>query len=420
MVYEPREDSQLLLNTVLKHLTSFLKIKNLKILDLGTGSGFIAVNLCLELIKKGKQDFSITASDIDVKALKSLKNKLKKHEELQRKIKILKSDLFKNIKTRFDLILFNAPYLPRGVPSFEQTSDYETIGGKHGYETILRFLTKVSDFLTSNGSCFLVYSSLSKPHIIKEYAKKQLLKLNVANQKKLFFETIFVAKIEKTRLLQELQDHGFKSVQYLTQGKHSFVYKAVLGKQQVIVKVAKPGFERNVKKECSLLKRLSRHGFVPMVYDCKNNWVAMQFIKGLTIHELLSQALQPGKTDQILLRKKILKVLKHCLKNCYLLDVEGLTKQEMHRPQKHIIIKNGKCFFIDFERCFEAEKPKNVTQFCQYLMSDFALQALSSIGLKIDKESLIKLCKQYKKSFGSFKEQVFNKILKTITNGSNS
>jgi len=50
-----------------------------------------------------------------------------------------------------------------------------------------------------------------------------------------------------------------------------------------------------------------------------------------------------------------------------------VNKFEMHHPTKHILIKAGKpsrktVVMIDFERCRWTEKPKNVTQFVQFLL----------------------------------------------------
>ena len=52
---------------------------------------------------------------------------------------------------------------------------------------------------------------------------------------------------------------------------------------------------------------------------------------------------------------------------------------------------------IDFERCYETDKPKNVSQFCSFLVKYF----------KYDKE-LLKLAKKYK---DSYKEVDFKKII---------
>jgi len=105
-------------------------------------------------------------------------------------------------------------------------------------------------------------------------------------------------------------------------------------------------------------------------------------------------------------------VILDVLKQCRILDKLKINKLEMHNPHKHIIIENNKPFLIDFERAYETEKPKNVTQFCQFLMSK---KVRSILKYKINKKRLIGLLKKYK---DNETEKNFNEIInhfKSIT-----
>ncbi len=82
----------------------------------------------------------------------------------------------------------------------------------------------------------------------------------------------------------------------------------------------------------------------------------------------------------------------------------------MHHPVKHIII-NKNPIMIDFERCYLTNKPKNVSQFCQFLLSNNLKVLLKNKNIKISKKELIKLTRDYKKSY---KEKYFREILKLI------
>ena len=70
------------------------------------------------------------------------------------------------------------------------------------------------------------------------------------------------------------------------------------------------------------------------------------------------------------------------------------NKDEMHHPLKHIIITPSGPVLIDFERCKETKKPKNVTQFVEFLCR--IKEELSKKGILINAENLRKLSKEYK------------------------
>ena len=76
---------------------------NPQILDIGTGSGCIAITLALEL-----PGASITASDISESALAVAQQNA---EALNAKINFTQSDLLDNISTDYDLIVANLPYV---------------------------------------------------------------------------------------------------------------------------------------------------------------------------------------------------------------------------------------------------------------------------------------------------------------------
>ena len=175
MIYEPLEDSYLLQNV----LKEFLKNKNreLSIIDIGSGSG-IQAETCINLGFK-----NILASDINKLAVKKLKEK---------KINAIESNLFSKIKNyKFDLIIFNPPYLPEDKREPKE-SKLITTAGKEGYEIINKFLKQAKNHLKENGSILLLFSSLSKPEIILRYAKKLNYNYEMLDKKKLFFEELYV------------------------------------------------------------------------------------------------------------------------------------------------------------------------------------------------------------------------------------
>jgi len=178
-IYPSAEDSFLMQNTIIKYLKKFPKL--IYILDLGTGSG-IQAKTCRNL------DFNnILTADINLEAV----NKIKKFG-----IKSIKSNLFSNLKNnKFDLIIFNPPYLPEDKRE-PKDSKIQTTAGKKGYELIIKFLEQSTTHLTKTGSIVLLFSSLSNPKIILNTAKKLNFNYKLLNKMKLFFEELYVFKFQ--------------------------------------------------------------------------------------------------------------------------------------------------------------------------------------------------------------------------------
>ena len=173
MIYEPREDSFLLQEQVRKFATG-------KVLDMGTGSGIQAL---AALEKTG----SVEACDINKEAVDFLKEK---------GINAYQSDLFEKVEGKFDVIIFNPPYLPLDREEDEE-SRVVTTGGERGHEIIERFLKEAKEYLNENGVILLVFSSLSGdvPKVLDglNYGSEMLA------EKKVFFESLYVYKIRPGR-----------------------------------------------------------------------------------------------------------------------------------------------------------------------------------------------------------------------------
>jgi len=184
MVYEPAEDSFLLEKEIKKYISS-LKNKQISVLDMGSGSG-IQARACINLgIDKNK----VLAADIDDKSIAHLK---------KLKLNCINSDLFSKIEknkkknNKFDLIIFNAPYLPEDKQEKEYDKSLDTTAGKQGYEIIVKFLQEARIHLNKEGRIFLLFSSLSKPKVILTKAKELGYSYKKLAEQKLFFEKLFV------------------------------------------------------------------------------------------------------------------------------------------------------------------------------------------------------------------------------------
>ncbi|MBN1377489.1 methyltransferase [Candidatus Woesearchaeota archaeon] len=175
MPYEPREDSFLLRKYVQKYSKG-------KVLDMGTGSGIQAQEAA------EKADF-VLAVDIDEKAVDYCEKNIKNE-----KINFIVSDLFEKVRGKFDLIVFNPPYLPED--EFYDETDKALTGGVNGWELLERFLKKAKNYLNKNGNILIIFSSLTNlkkaKEIMKDYNYKKL------EESKLPFEKLYVYLLKIT------------------------------------------------------------------------------------------------------------------------------------------------------------------------------------------------------------------------------
>lgn len=168
-IYQPAEDSHLLTDTLKK----YVKNTNLNAIEIGVGSG-IQLQTLKELGIK-----NIFGVDINKKAITQCKNL---------GFRCITSDLFDHVKNKYDLIIFNPPYLPENRKE-PKSSQLATTGGKLGSEIINKFLRQAKDHLNHQGKIYLLTSSLTKDIKWGNYKKKLLAK------KKLFFEELYVWEV---------------------------------------------------------------------------------------------------------------------------------------------------------------------------------------------------------------------------------
>jgi release factor glutamine methyltransferase len=177
LIYEPAEDSYLLLEVLEKEIPLLLEDNTeLKVLEIGSGSG-IQLKTLLHL---GVKKENIFGCDINPDAILHCQNL---------GFNVINSDLFSDVSGKFDLIIFNPPYLPIEEGE-DKDSQLATTSGIKGSKLINRFLKKADSFLTSNGEIFLLISSLTKGVRWRNYQKELL------TSKKLFFEGLEVWKIK--------------------------------------------------------------------------------------------------------------------------------------------------------------------------------------------------------------------------------
>src|SRR3990167_6789182 len=177
-IYLPAEDSYLLSKVLEKEISKLVKKnEHLQFLEIGSSSGII-----LETAKKlGIKREHIFGADINQEAVEHCRNL---------DFNCVYSDLFENVQGKYDLIIFNPPYLPKDSKE-PKDSQLATTGGLSGSEIINEFLKEAENYLEENGRIFLLTSSLTKGIKWREFKKKKL------GNEKLFFEELFVWELRK-------------------------------------------------------------------------------------------------------------------------------------------------------------------------------------------------------------------------------
>jgi putative serine/threonine protein kinase len=187
-------------------------------------------------------------------------------------------------------------------------------------------------------------------------------------------------------------------MEFLAKGKRGIVY--IDRESRTVTKTINPKStaQNRLAIEADFLKKLNEQCIGPKFIAYENGTLTMEFIDGDRILDYLRNN-STTKKDTIIIIKKI-------FDQAHQLDILGINKLEMTNPYKHIIIrkKPGKkdrtlieAVMIDFERCRYSKKPKNVTQFVQFLVSANVERILQSKRIFLDKEKILAKARGYKK-----------------------
>lgn len=346
MVYEPQEDSFLLKEFVRKYAKGV-------VLDMGTGSGLQAIEAA-----HSAKTTKVYAIDIDPQSIAYCK----KHHNHKHHTKVtwLLGDLFSPLKKniQFDVIIFNAPYLPQD----HNVRDIALEGGKQGHETIERFLKLAGQYLKPDGKILLVFSSLT-PHIPR-MLEENLFVGKELGKRHVFFEDIIVYELRHSPIRLDLQKKGVKHIEYFTHGKRGVIFTGEYKNKKVAIKTKRKQSTAvgTIPNEARMLKLANKHGLGPTYLFHSPKYIVYEFVEG----EFLKNLIQSPKI------KDIAKVV---LEQCFQLDNMHIDKKDMTRPMKHVIVKGKQVTMIDWERAHKVKEPHNVTQFCQFVRNHVPLKS---------------------------------------------
>ena len=175
-VYVPAEDSYLLAENLIIE-------KGQSVLEIGTGSGIVAMYA-------SRLTDRITVTDINFDACELARKNFEANNI--ENIEILFGNLFEPVKMRkFDVILFNTPYLPTEDDEvIDDTINYAFDGGLNGRKVIDMFLNEVGNHLNDGGIVQLIQSSLSGNEETLDKLDEAGFIAEIAASEHFFFEDI--------------------------------------------------------------------------------------------------------------------------------------------------------------------------------------------------------------------------------------
>ncbi len=133
-------------------------VKGKSVLDLGTGSGVIALHAKKAGAKK------VVGVDINKNAILCAENNLKNNFSNKENIEFIQSNLFSNVKGRFDLIITNPPFLNESAKSIH---DYKS----KGKDILEKILMNCHKYLKKDGEIRILFPK-NKSKEIRHLAEK--------------------------------------------------------------------------------------------------------------------------------------------------------------------------------------------------------------------------------------------------------
>jgi len=183
-VYEPAEDSFLFAESLAVGEGEF-------VVDVGCGCGLLGI------VAAGKA-LGVVAVDVNPFAVRCAKENAKQNGVID-KMLFVRGDLFSPFKAGvgFDLVLFNAPYLPVRFGERASWVERAWAGGESGRSVIDRFIGEVSRYLKRGGRVLLMQSSLAGVgETLRRFEEGGLRAGVVVSRDLPFFETLVLVKAE--------------------------------------------------------------------------------------------------------------------------------------------------------------------------------------------------------------------------------
>jgi release factor glutamine methyltransferase len=181
----PRFETEDLVDRTIKYCKKMFN-KKINILDIGTGSGAIAISLNKEL------DSNVDAIDISDSAISLAKEN---NEINKTNVNIFKSDVFSNVNNKYDVIISNPPYISYEEEIMDKVYDNEPHLALFASDNGLYFYKKILDDAKEylNDKFIIAFEiGMTQGEEISEYAKSVFKNVTVSVEKDLSMKDRFV------------------------------------------------------------------------------------------------------------------------------------------------------------------------------------------------------------------------------------
>lgn len=181
-------------------------VRGLDVLEIGTGTGLIAIKLAIENAQK------VVATDVNPDAVNNARHNVLKHN-LQSKVDIRQGYIFQPVKgEKFDLIFWNIPFgyvdtdLKTEIGLCHRISELEKSVFNPYYNFLHDYLNEGFDYLKSNGKLLLGFSpTIGREDILDDIIKDLDLKKKIIKENKVEMdgsvEILQILEIERKNLI---------------------------------------------------------------------------------------------------------------------------------------------------------------------------------------------------------------------------
>jgi release factor glutamine methyltransferase len=198
-VYEPSEDSYLLIDALETDLKMLQRMKPAICLEIGSGSGVVITALAMALKKHCSSHF--IAIDINPDACRATrKTSLLNSVDID----VVQMNLLDCLQIRriSDIIFFNPPYV---VTEYEEVLDDRLLfktwaGGKNGRQVMEQIFAKIPEMLSDMGLFYLVVIKENDPQYILSAFRKLNMSGKIVCERKVRGEHLYILRFRKSEI----------------------------------------------------------------------------------------------------------------------------------------------------------------------------------------------------------------------------